>query len=156
VGVDFLVCSDCKETFPDCSSGWSRCGGCDNTFCGSCAPGYVIYNEDGYSNKTGEQLDEEEDPLHPKTEPPTTCPFCTYSKIQERDLVKFLLRMTKEEAEKACSKALYGEERGKTFQIGEPKTTDYCLECGESPTSATHINPFTNSHDYVDPREPIQ
>lgn len=33
----------------------------------------------------------------------------------------------------------------------EPKTTDYCKKCGESPESATHIGLGDNAHDYVPP-----
>lgn len=33
--------------------------------------------------------------------------------------------------------------------LGEPRTTDYCKACGESPDSATHLH----EHAYEDPRE---
>lgn len=39
--------------------------------------------------------------------------------------------------------------------LGEPKTSDYCLACGQSPDSAKH-GPFFSAHDYVDPRMPRQ
>lgn len=36
----------------------------------------------------------------------------------------------------------------------EPKATDYCTTCGESPDSATHWLPsWSGGHDYTDPRE---
>ena len=37
--------------------------------------------------------------------------------------------------------------------LGEPSTTDYCLTCGESPESGSHIL-GPKKHDYVDPRKP--
>lgn len=37
-----------------------------------------------------------------------------------------------------------------TRALGEPTTTDYCKQCGESPDSATHW--IADGHDYVDPR----
>ncbi len=37
--------------------------------------------------------------------------------------------------------------------MGEPKTTDYCRRCGESPESATHLLPLPSGHDYEDPRQ---
>lgn len=36
-----------------------------------------------------------------------------------------------------------------TVVDGEPKTTDYCLTCGESPESGSHL---PHGHEYVDPR----
>lgn len=33
--------------------------------------------------------------------------------------------------------------------LGEPMTTDYCVECGESPESGSHL---PHGHEYVDPR----
>jgi hypothetical protein len=33
--------------------------------------------------------------------------------------------------------------------VSEPKTTDYCLQCGESPDSGSHL---PHGHTYVDPR----
>lgn len=33
----------------------------------------------------------------------------------------------------------------------DPKTTDYCKRCGESPESATHIGLGDSPHDYVPP-----
>lgn len=35
-----------------------------------------------------------------------------------------------------------------TSDLDEPRTTDYCAQCGESPDSGTH----QFGHDYVDPR----
>lgn len=34
-------------------------------------------------------------------------------------------------------------------ELGEPKTTDYCATCGESPESGSHL---PHGHEYVDPR----
>lgn len=34
----------------------------------------------------------------------------------------------------------------------EYMTTDYCAFCGESPESATHLNPTTTGHEYVPPK----
>jgi len=37
--------------------------------------------------------------------------------------------------------------------LGEPKTTDYCTECGQSPESGTHwIGGTQDAHEYKDPR----
>lgn len=38
--------------------------------------------------------------------------------------------------------------------LGDAKTTDYCVRCGESPDSGSH-GPFLDAHDYVDPRLPM-
>lgn len=35
--------------------------------------------------------------------------------------------------------------------VAEPKTTDYCKSCGESPESATHVGLGDNAHAYVPP-----
>jgi hypothetical protein len=36
--------------------------------------------------------------------------------------------------------------------VSEPKTTDYCANCGESPESGSHL---PHGHEYVDPRPPV-
>jgi len=92
MGVDFLICDICHESFPDCGDFVScDCGG---RFCSSeCAQiDDCVYDEDGepVEDEDGDFIIGEE-----------TCVLCRGEALTDQDLIEFLLKklsLTREQA----------------------------------------------------------
>ena len=86
MGVDFLVCPLCKETYPDCGD-VRICTGCEKWFCGYC---------------------------NPKAEIGETCPICRYDVISAEQLLEWVIAnhpiRGRKELEDACRADLRGHE----------------------------------------------
>jgi hypothetical protein len=87
MGVDFLVCKRCDDTFPDCGH-FVRCD-CWRKWCSEqCA------EEDGF--REGEKYEEN----GWKYDPERTCNYCRYESADDPTLLSFLLTelgLTREE-----------------------------------------------------------
>jgi hypothetical protein len=80
MGVDYLVCNNCGDTFPDCGS-FVSCE-CGERWCSqSCAEadGYE-YRE--YEDEDGEMVEDEEE---------STCNFCREEDFEDYELLTFAL-----------------------------------------------------------------
>lgn len=83
MGVDWYACSNCNETYPDCSY-YFTCSACERNFC---------------SDKCGGR--EVTEPSDKKWEEGTSCVFCRGDVVDDSELVVFLLgrlNMTRDEA----------------------------------------------------------
>ncbi len=63
--------------------------------------------------------------------------------------------MTADPSETTCERCSFIASSGKKIvdaMLDEPKTTDYCRKCGESPESATHYGLGPSPHSFEDPR----
>ena len=79
MGVDFLVCNRCGDTFPDCGD-YVRCD-CYMKWCSQyCA------DEEGFTDGYDEDEDEEND-----VEPETSCSFCRLEETSDDHLLGFAL-----------------------------------------------------------------
>ncbi len=85
MSVDFLVCTNCGETFPDC--GYYISCKCGNCWCSDeCA------SEDGFEDNNEDDEDKDEDEI--------SCSFCRNEKFTDKELLAYAvekLRTTIEE-----------------------------------------------------------
>jgi hypothetical protein len=91
MGVSFYICHYCKYTFPDCGP-YERCESCGRHWCSD--------EYDDCAKKEGLRKSEESDNYGIYE---STCSFCRDEKVEEHELLKFLLYVTEltlEEAEK--------------------------------------------------------
>lgn len=102
MGVDFLVCAACSDTFPDCGR-YVICnedfGGCGERFCSEECAQYQrgLSEEDGdygaFSRMTSDEQEREK----------SSCVDCRGENATDHNLLHFLLELTgmsREEAEK--------------------------------------------------------
>ncbi len=85
MGVEYLVCDECGETFCDCGE-WYYCENCGKCFCRHCI-------EDA-----GLKWEDEEDECVV-----TSCKYCRNEAVSEDDMLYYLLnklQITKENLEK--------------------------------------------------------
>ena len=75
MGIDYRVCPNCRETYPDCGP-TKICGGCEEVFCGYCD-----------ADVTGE-IDEETG-MRPED---GTCPVCRYDVVSDGDLLAWIIK----------------------------------------------------------------
>lgn len=96
MGVDFLICTHCNDTFCDCGP-YIRCYNCWRKWCSDeCA------EADGYKKEEATEEDDED-----ADEPLTSCKFCRGETVDDKTLLAFLLKhnnFTKEEAIQLCLK----------------------------------------------------
>lgn len=76
MGVEFLICRICNDTFPDCGE-FSHCAGCRKNFCKYCAKDFVF---ESY-----------EEPEKGEPVPEVTCPVCTMQHISDKELLAFVI-----------------------------------------------------------------
>ena len=78
MGVDYEVCENCQDTFPDCGD-YVMCG-CGKRWCSdSCA------EADGYERKYDEEENHEE----------MSCSYCRGEDVEDYKLLEAFLHMTK-------------------------------------------------------------
>jgi len=74
MGVDFIACETCGETFPDCG-GYTSCQDCGVHLCTGCA------DERGLSHSLSMDGEEDSD----------VCPFCNGDEVTDENLLNFAL-----------------------------------------------------------------
>jgi len=91
MGVDFLVCNSCGETFPDCGS-FVRCN-CGNVWCSEdCAESDGHKNEKFDTCNTCEYLEECEDNEDYECEEANSCDYCNVVKVHDSDLLDHVIK----------------------------------------------------------------
>jgi hypothetical protein len=87
MGVDFYACQNCGDTYPDCGY-YFTCTGCESNFC---------------SDKCGKKISLDEESEYAKTL--TSCVFCRYEEVTDRQVLLFLCKkynIVEEDAIKEC------------------------------------------------------
>ena len=84
MSVDYFVCQNCGDTFPDCYD-YFTCSSCESIFCSDKCGGRKIVEDDGISDQDL-----------------TDCVLCRMEVISDHDLIKYLLLKYNITYDEAC------------------------------------------------------